>query len=68
MYGFVYEVNGDYSFKVGPGTLKLIGLRKFDHEPINSIAILDFLDDAPSSGVQVRPRRAHGRMDRARRI
>jgi outer membrane receptor for ferrienterochelin and colicins len=51
MYGFVYEVNGDYSFKVGPGTLKLIGLRKFDHEPINSIAILDFLDDVtPSSG------------------
>ena len=51
MYGFVYEVNGDYSFKIGPGTLKLIGLRKFDHEPINSIAILDFLDDVtPSAG------------------
>ena len=51
MRGFVYEVNGDYSFKLGPGTLKLIGLRKFDHEPINSIAILDFLDDStPSTG------------------
>lgn len=51
MYGFVYEVNADYSFKLGPGTLKLIGLRKFDHEPINSIAILDFLDDStPSTG------------------
>lgn len=51
MYGFVYEVNGDYSFKLGPGTMKFIGLRKFDHEPINSIAILDFLDDVtPSIG------------------
>jgi outer membrane receptor for ferrienterochelin and colicins len=49
MYGFVYEVNADYGFKVGPGTLKLIGLRKFDHEPINSIAILDFLDDSTAS-------------------
>ena len=51
MYGFVYEVNADYSFKIGPGTLKFIGLRKFDHEPINSVAILDFLDDTtPSIG------------------
>ena len=51
MYGFVYEVNGDFSLKLGPGTLKLIGLRKFDHEPINSIAILDFLDEStPSTG------------------
>ena len=51
MRGFVYEVNGDYSFKVGPGTLKLIGLRKFDHEPISSVAILDYLDDStPSIG------------------
>ena len=49
MYGFVYEVNGDYSFKLGPGTMKLIGLRKFDHEPINSIAILDFLEDSAAS-------------------
>ena len=49
MYGYVYEVNGDYSFKLGPGTMKLIGLRKFDHEPINSIAILDFLDEVTDS-------------------
>jgi len=51
MRGFVYEVNGDYSLKLGPGTLKLIGLRKFDHEPISSTAILDFFDDVtPSTG------------------
>ncbi|WP_168453804.1 TonB-dependent receptor plug domain-containing protein [Sphingopyxis microcysteis] len=28
-----YEVNGDYQFGVGPGRLKLIGLRRFSHEP-----------------------------------
>jgi hypothetical protein len=28
-----YEVSGDYQFKFGPGKLKLIGLRRFSHEP-----------------------------------
>ncbi|MGH6697570.1 TonB-dependent receptor plug domain-containing protein [Sphingopyxis sp.] len=28
-----YEVGGDYQFGVGPGKLKLIGLRRFSHEP-----------------------------------
>ena len=28
-----YEVSGDYQFGVGPGKLKLIGLRRFSHEP-----------------------------------
>ena len=28
-----YEINGDYQFGLGPGKLKLIGLRRFSHEP-----------------------------------
>lgn len=28
-----YEVSGDFQFGVGPGKLKLIGLRRFSHEP-----------------------------------
>ena len=28
-----YEVSGDYQFGFGPGRLKLIGLRRFSHEP-----------------------------------
>lgn len=28
-----YEVSGDYQLGVGPGKLKLIGLRRFSHEP-----------------------------------
>lgn len=28
-----YEISGDYQFKAGPGKLKLIGLRRFSHEP-----------------------------------
>jgi hypothetical protein len=28
-----YEISGDYQFGLGPGKLKLIGLRRFSHEP-----------------------------------
>ena len=28
-----YEISGDYQFRAGPGKLKLIGLRRFSHEP-----------------------------------
>lgn len=31
--GWNYEVSGDYQFGLGPGKLKLIGLRRFSHEP-----------------------------------
>jgi len=50
MRGFVYEVGGDYAFALGPGRMKLIGLRKFDHEPITSTAIVTFADSSPAVG------------------
>ncbi len=43
--GWYYDVNGDYEFALGPGRLKLIGLRHFDHEPIDTTQITLF-DDA----------------------
>lgn len=49
-HGFNYEVGGDYAFRLGPGTLKLIGLRKFDHEPLRSTAIFRYADDAVPTG------------------
>jgi hypothetical protein len=32
--GTYYDINADYEFAFGPGRLKLIGLRHFDHEPV----------------------------------
>jgi hypothetical protein len=52
--GSVYEVGGDYSFSLGPGQLKLIGLRKVDHEPVTTTAIFDFADGSPSTGDRVK--------------
>ena len=68
MRGFVYEVGGDYAFNLGPGRLKLIGLRKFDHEPIVSTVITTFADGSRFDRRPGRPRRPDGRMDRPRRI
>ena len=34
LYGFYYDISGDYDFRLGPGRLKLIGLRHLDHEPL----------------------------------
>ena len=40
--GYVYDVNGDYEFALGPGRLKLIGVRHFDHEPVVTTQVLHF--------------------------
>jgi len=49
--GFSYDVNGDVSLPLGPGRLKLIGLRHFEHAP----ALLDqrtvYLSGAPDEGI-----------------
>ncbi|HUG46192.1 MAG TPA: TonB-dependent receptor plug domain-containing protein [Sphingomicrobium sp.] len=51
--GFEYEIGGDYDFALGPGRLKLIGLRSHDYEPLVSTAIVDFSDGSPSVGDRV---------------
>jgi len=67
--GYVYDVSGDYSFAVGPGRLKLIGLRTFDHEPTITTQVTSFDSGAPSEGVKfdrdVRVGETVGRMEYA---
>ncbi|MFL6721204.1 MAG: TonB-dependent receptor plug domain-containing protein [Sphingomonas sp.] len=41
--GFYVDVNGDYEFALGPGRLKLIGLRHWEHEPILTTDITEFV-------------------------
>ena len=48
--GYYVDFNGDYTFAVGPGHLKLIGLRHFDHEPLTVTQIDNFSDGSPDQG------------------
>jgi outer membrane receptor for ferrienterochelin and colicins len=45
-----YEIGGDYEFSLGAGRLKLIGLRRFDHQPFTQLLTIDFADGAPRTG------------------
>lgn len=40
--GYYADINGDYEFALGPGRLKLIGLRHWEHEPLVVTRILTF--------------------------
>jgi len=51
--GWYYDVNADYEFALGPGRLKLIGLRHFDNEPVHTTQVLRFDTAAtPDEGVR----------------
>jgi len=45
-----YELGGDYSFGLGPGTFKAIGLRRFSHEPFSVEVVSEFADGSDSTG------------------
>jgi hypothetical protein len=45
-----YELGGDYEFGLGPGRLKAIGLRRFNHEPYLQEVVTVFADGAPAVG------------------
>ncbi|WP_447760184.1 TonB-dependent receptor plug domain-containing protein [Sphingopyxis panaciterrae] len=45
-----YEIGGDYQFGLGPGKLKLIGLRRFSHEPYSQEIITTPSDGSPPTG------------------
>ncbi len=40
--GYKGDINGDYEFGLGPGRLKLIGVRHWDHEPLVTTQVLHF--------------------------
>ena len=50
--GWYYDVNADYEFRLGPGRLKLIGLRHFDHEPLIQTQVTTFDSGADSEGIR----------------
>jgi outer membrane receptor for ferrienterochelin and colicins len=41
--GYYADINGDYEFALGPGRLKLIGVRHWDHEPLTQTLFFRFL-------------------------
>jgi outer membrane receptor for ferrienterochelin and colicins len=41
--GYYADINADYEFAAGPGRLKLIGLRHWEHAPLSQDLILHFL-------------------------
>jgi len=40
--GYYADINADYEFALGPGRLKLIGVRHWEHEPLVQTRILTF--------------------------
>jgi outer membrane receptor for ferrienterochelin and colicins len=40
--GYFADINADYEFALGPGRLKLIGLRHWEHEPLVTTQVLRF--------------------------
>ncbi len=50
--GFSYDVNGDVSLPLGPGRVKLIGLRHFEHAPFLLDQHALFASGAPSEGIR----------------
>jgi outer membrane receptor for ferrienterochelin and colicins len=51
--GYKGDINGDYDFVLGPGRLKLIGVRHWEHEPLVTTQILHFdSSGAPDEGTR----------------
>lgn len=50
--GWIYDINADYEFALGPGRFKIIGLRHFDHEPLTITQVDSFTSGAPDQGTR----------------
>ena len=51
--GWYYDINADYEFALGPGRLKLIGVRHWDKEPVETVQITTFDNGDPSQGIRL---------------
>ena len=51
--GYIFNASGDYEFALGPGRLKLIGLRKFEREPLVITQVMEFDDGSPDEGIRL---------------
>jgi hypothetical protein len=47
--GYMGDINGDYEFALGPGRLKVIGFRHWEHQPLVTTDILRFLTTGADS-------------------
>ena len=50
--GYYADINGDYEFAAGPGRLKLIGLRHWEHAPEIDTSIMTFASGDPDIGTR----------------
>jgi hypothetical protein len=50
--GWYYDINADYDFAVGPGRLKLIGVRHWDKEPISTRQVFTPRSGAAEEGIR----------------
>jgi hypothetical protein len=51
--GYFADINADYEFALGPGRLKLIGVRHWEHEPLVETLVLSYdTTHAPSEGTR----------------
>jgi hypothetical protein len=50
--GYITEANGDLTFALGPGRLKLIGLKHFEHEPTVTTQVTSYRSGRPDEGVR----------------
>ncbi len=48
--GPVYEIGGDLQFPLGPGTMKLIGLERFERDNYSALLIDSFSDGSTATG------------------
>lgn len=51
--GGYYDINTDADVALGPGRLKLIGVRHFDHEPVITTQVTSFDSGAPATGIRL---------------
>ncbi|MBX7535505.1 TonB-dependent receptor plug domain-containing protein [Qipengyuania sp. GH1] len=49
-----YEIGGDVEFPLGPGSLKLIGLERFERDNYENTLVDSFSDDRPAIGSRFR--------------
>jgi hypothetical protein len=49
-HGYDYELGGDFEFPLAGGRLKLIGLNRFDSEPLDQAVTTRFASGAPAVG------------------
>ena len=50
--GYHADINADYEFALGPGRLKMIGLRHWEHAPEVDTSVLSFDSGAPATGTR----------------